>query len=69
MLSAALDLHERGFVVIPLKPRSEEPFLSWKELQGTKPTVEQIKGWFAQEPEINIGIIAGALSGIVVLVV
>jgi hypothetical protein len=34
MLSAALDLHERGLVVIPLKPRSEEPFLSWKELQG-----------------------------------
>ena len=68
MHSAALDLHERGLFVIPLKPGSEEPFLNWKELQGTKPTVEQIEGWFAQEPEINIGIMAGALSGIVVLV-
>ena len=67
MLSAALELHEAGFAVIPLKPRSEEPFLSWKELQGSKPTVEQIKGWFAQEPEINIGILTGAFSGIVVL--
>jgi hypothetical protein len=68
MLSAALDLHERGLVVIPLQPRSEEPLLNWKELQGNKPTVEQINGWFAQEPEIKIGIITGALSGIVVLV-
>ena len=67
MLSAALDLHERGFVVIPLKPRSNEPFVNLKEFQNTKPTVEQIKGWFAREPEINIAIQTGPVSGIVVL--
>ncbi len=55
MLSEALDLHERGFVILPLKPRSKEPLVKWKEFQSNKPTVDDIKGWFAQEPEINIG--------------
>ena len=63
MLAEALGLHRRGFVLIPLKPRSEDPLV----IQDSKPTVEEIKGWFAQEPELNIGIVTGALSGIVVV--
>lgn len=66
-LSVVLDLHDWGLTVIPLKPRSKIAAVSWKDFQSSKPTLDQVQNWFAEETERNVGILTGASSGIVVL--
>jgi hypothetical protein len=68
MIEAALDYHRRGFALVPLQPRGKKPASrvlehvhgdrSWKPLATRPATPEQIRAWFAQEPGINLGIIA-----------
>lgn len=40
--------------------------IGWKEYQDRLPTREQVSHWFNTNPAANIGIITGAISGIVV---
>ena len=53
-----------GFSVIPLI--GKKPAIEWKEYQKRKPTEEEIKKWFEQN-NYNIGIVTGAISGIIVI--
>ena len=57
----------KGFSVIPLKPRSKEPAVSWKEFQERYPTVDELEQWFGGDSQNNIGIVTGKISGIAVL--
>ncbi len=41
--------------------------LSWKEYQKRAATEAQIRNWFTDHPELNVGIVTGKVSGIVVL--
>ncbi len=69
MKEAALDLLcKREFSVIPLRPHDKKPMLpSWAEYQRRLPSEEEVDLWWTQWPDANIGIVTGAISGLVVV--
>ena len=56
----------KGLSVIPLKPRSKEPIIQWKEFQMRTPSSEEIEKWFSEER--NIAIVCGKVSSNLVVV-
>lgn len=64
-LSVAFEYVERGWSVIPIRPDTKKPCVSWKEFQDRQPTEEEIGGWCARWPSAYVALITGALSGIV----
>jgi len=62
----ALALLARGWSVIPLWPKSKQAIHQWTEYQRRLPTPEEIEKWWREEPEANIGVVTGAVSGIIV---
>jgi len=64
---AALDYAQRGWSVIPLKPRDKRPLVAWEAYQTQRASVEQVREWWDQYPGANVGLVTGAISGIVVL--
>ena len=77
MIEAALGYVERGFSVIPLTPQEKSPHRAllprdargrptWKPYQESPPSEHEIGRWFQMEPKANLGIVTGAVSGIVV---
>jgi len=68
MLDAALSYAALGWSVIPLQPRGKRPLLpSWAEYQTRRATEEEVREWFTRWPDANLGIVTGAVSGLVVL--
>lgn len=65
--SAALDYARRGWSVIPVEPRGKRPLVPWLELQQRRASAQEIEAWFARHPDANVGVVTGALSGVVVL--
>lgn len=65
--AAALDASERGWSVIPLRPRDKRPLLAWEEYQRRRAGADEIRGWFARWPDANLGVVTGSTSGVVVL--
>src|SRR2546426_961055 len=78
LLAAALDYHRRGRGVIPLYSICEgkctcaedscthpgkHPIESWKQYQSRRPSKAEIRAWWAQHPDANVGIITGSASG------
>lgn len=63
---AALEYVNRGYSVIPLRPRSKTPLLDWKPYQTRKPTEAELRQWF-QNTENNIGIVTGQISNLFVV--
>jgi hypothetical protein len=55
-----------GWSLIPIKPRSKEPLIPWKEFQTRRADMKEIEGWIARWPEMNIGLVTGCISGLVV---
>ena len=69
-LDQALRYLGLGFSVIPLKARDKRPAISsWKEYQTRRATVEEVTSWFggAAGEKLNIGLVTGAVSGLVVI--
>src|SRR3989304_10228966 len=66
-LKAALCYKRKGFSVIPCKPRSKEALIQWTEYQKRLPTEEEIRRWWTQNPEANVAIVLGKVSGLIVL--
>ena len=66
MLEAAVKYYELGLSIIPVGP-DKVPLNAWKRYQTTRATPEEIKTWFRQWPDMNIGIVTGAISGIAVI--
>ena len=66
-LDWARDYVEKGFSVIPLKENDVIPLeeFSWEEYQDRKPTDEELRTWFGNGSQYNIGIITGEISDIV----
>lgn len=57
-----------GFSIFPLKPKSKEPIYgSWIKYQTRRATPEQISKWWHESEELNIAIVCGKISGIVVV--
>jgi len=57
----------QGLSVIPLKPKSKEPLIDWKNFQSRKTIPEEARNWWTQWPNANIGIVTGSISGILVM--
>jgi hypothetical protein len=82
LLQAALSYAERGWSVIPLhcvkdgrctcgkvncqKP-GKHPRVPWAEFQKRHATEVEIKQWWHQWPGANVGVITGAVSGLLAL--
>ena len=65
---AALAYTRRGWSVIPLRPADKRPLLdSWERFQHEAATPAQVAEWWRRWPRANVGIVTGAVSGLVVL--
>ncbi len=67
LLESALELWRSGFSVIPIRSGGKRPLVSWIEYQSRRPTEEEIRRWWQQYPNANVGIVTGRISGIVVI--
>jgi hypothetical protein len=58
-------LAARGFKIFPCKPRDKTPAVPWKSLATSD--LDVVCGWWRGGPELNIGLVTGAASGVWVL--
>ena len=56
-----------GWSVIPMLARGKRPAIGWLEFQRRRPTAAELKAWFDIKGQPNIGIVTGAVSGLVVI--
>lgn len=66
MLNQALAYLAHGWSVIPLGSE-KKPLFSWKEYQSRHATEEEVRGWWRQYPDAQIGVVTGAISNLVVI--
>jgi hypothetical protein len=75
MIDEVRSLYEAGYSVIPLSgkqpnysllPKDNEGKPTWEPFQKKRANLEQITKWFGAE-KTNVGVICGAISGIVVI--
>lgn len=66
MLAAAGAYLERGWSIVPIEPRAKRPSVAWLEFQHRLPTPAEVARWFRRR-DANVGIVTGAVSGLVVL--
>ncbi|GAA5143278.1 hypothetical protein GCM10023340_08320 [Nocardioides marinquilinus] len=64
LLDTALALHRAGCSVVPVRADgSKAPAVHWKELQASRPTVDQLETWFAAPSTYDgLGVVTGAVS-------
>lgn len=66
LLDAALIYAERGWQVIPLKPRLKIPLQKeWQKKASSNP--DTIRNWWSETPDANIGIVTGEKSNLFVI--
>jgi len=58
---------KKGFSVIPIGINKRPLIPSWKKYQETRATEAELLGWLKQYPEMQLGIITGKISGLVVV--
>lgn len=59
---------EQGWSVVPVAPGKKRPGLEWAGYQATRATLEQIDAWYTDlYAQYGVGIITGAISGLVVI--
>lgn len=66
-LDQARALRERGLSVFPIPAGTKVPTLLWKAYQDRLATDEELVAWFGDGRPTNIGIVTGAVSGVVVV--
>jgi hypothetical protein len=67
MQRAALEYLELGWSVIPIRHRDKRPAIRWQEFQQRRASQSEVRAWFRERPDNNVGIVTGAISGLVVL--
>jgi len=65
MLEMAIGYLKRASI-LPVG-KDKKPLIPWKEFQSRKPTEEEVKEWFRKFPDMNIGIITGKISDLIVV--
>ncbi len=63
MLDCALDYALRRWSVIPVKPGTKQPAVSWKLYQNLRPSEKLLGRWFDKNPEWQLAVVTGAVSG------
>jgi hypothetical protein len=69
-LAAALEYAQRGYSVIPINTASnggKAPLVPWQEFQKRRATEAEIRNWWDLFPDANVGIVTGAISGLIVV--
>ncbi len=66
MIDQAKKYIDSGLSIIPLKPRLKEPMIPWEKFSTTPPSHVDAERWFTK-PDLNIGIVTGAVSKLVVV--
>jgi len=66
-LPAALACLARGWSVVPVQPRGKRPLVRWTPFQQSRASRADVEHWFARWPDANLGVVTGAVSGLVVL--
>ena len=64
---AALAYLRLGWSVIPLRYGEKVPTLAWQVFQHRRAEEDEIRSWFKRWGRINLGIVTGPISGLVVL--
>lgn len=64
---AALEYLQRHWSVIPVRAHDKRPAIRWQQYLGRLATSTELDEWFLKWPNANIGIVTGAISGLVVL--
>jgi hypothetical protein len=67
MAEIVRDYLSRGWSIIPVRPADKRPLLRWEEFQHRRPGVDEALAWLRDWPEAGLGIVTGAISGLVVL--
>lgn len=63
--STAINLHKRGFNVLPLKPQSKKPSIQWTKFQDTQ--ISRNKLLSEIKPKSNLGVVTGQVSNLLVV--
>lgn len=66
-LTAAQGLAVHGLSVIPVEYGGKRPAIAWKDYQTRRPTDEEVRHWFGNGNDLNIGVVTGVVSGLVVI--
>lgn len=68
LLAAALAYEARGWSVIPIRPSIKKPLLlEWKPFQKKRLTPGELRGFWRETPDANVGTVTGEVSGISVV--
>ncbi|MBF0232494.1 MAG: bifunctional DNA primase/polymerase, partial [Desulfamplus sp.] len=67
ILNAALEYIEYGLSVIPIDPKSKRPLIQWKEFQSRIASDAEVEAWWSKWPDANLGIVTGAVSGVIAI--
>jgi hypothetical protein len=70
MISIAEAIHDyigRGWSIIPIRPGDKRPLVRWEGFQHGCPSEEEARGWISTWPDAGIGVVTGAISGLVVI--
>lgn len=65
--TGALTYLDRGWSVIPIRPRDKRPLLPWEEFQNRRATLDEVDEWVKRWPEMNLAVVTGAISGVTVV--
>src|SRR4029077_5587133 len=56
-----------GWSMFPVRAKSKEPLMPWKEYQTRKAREQEIHEWLKKWPQMNLGLVTGQVSGLVVV--
>jgi hypothetical protein len=57
----------RGWSIIPIRSGDKRPLVRWEEFQHRRAAEEEARGWFRTRQDAGVGIVTGAVSGLVVI--
>jgi hypothetical protein len=57
----------RGWAPLPLEPGGKRPLVAWSKFQQRRPSASELRYWWRRWPDAGLGVVTGAVSGLVVL--
>ncbi|MBL7209940.1 MAG: bifunctional DNA primase/polymerase, partial [Dehalococcoidia bacterium] len=66
-LDAALHYLNKGYSVIATEPQGKRPLGPWTTFQKRLPTKAEVRAMWQKQPDANVAIVTGAISGIFAL--
>jgi hypothetical protein len=67
LAATALRYLAQGWASVPVELRSKHPVVRWEEFQHRLPSRGEVDTWFRNRSDLNIAIVTGRVSGLVVL--